>query len=890
MKKFILHGNMADRFCSNIRLNASTMREVITALSANFPSFRSFYIQQSIDGIHYVFVDQSQNVLENYCIDIPLEGDLYHIVPAVQGAGMGLSFGNLLGGALAGAGLGWLADLIPDNEDDGNDGVPEYEIITTNSYIYSNNENTAQQGSPVPVVYGQLRVGSKIIQSSIQNYDYNYDDGVIYDTKPRGNKFLRINNLSEADYSVSETSNVVDLRNGTEESFQPFDPNDISKRLSTINVPINNGARTVNPKLENEPVSQFVDGGKAGPNAQVIYGPNTGTGIAEPGISWWDHTNLVGNQVPRPKLFSDDNSIDKDMRPTSAENLCIERPSINGVEVSDINLRCDAWTSQAQEMQVGSRGSYQKLESISMYKTLEVLSEGPIMGLASPVSDFDRDNGKVNYPYDAETPSFSAGSIAVDPLKFNAATNSLTSQGGSANLSISSAGSNYNDLDTEIEANGPAVQGLRLYIDLPSNSVGANIGAINFYDSTKTEYINYGINNTYDRNNPHHVSSNGLFLLNPSTGLITSNNNTSSQFEKPLSSVYLKNESVEDGSNKNVFQLSLLQRDSNTLGYPFKAGNGLGVDGFTVTVQPESEDCTYEATLEINSNTDRSIQAKFLDLSSFTDQLGQSNFESILSSDYYNRTDNTVKYSNHTWDKMARIYYDGGSEIQDNLSKSVTITLATKSWWVLENSQLVTRSADATVTITVEQYISLARVTVSRINSRVSNERWSNGYSVLHNTKFTAGNPKTFDLHELINASADFASDLFDAINTQCNESLNFVTFNGRRFPKFGVGSGSNIPTGTKTGYLPTYTFSQNIEPKDNFESLAILNNGSIKQDTDTNNPKGYYCPLIYPRVTIYTLRKKRIDDGESFFNICPTNIECVAEVSANGTIKSYIY
>ncbi len=65
MKKFILHGNMADRFCSNIRLNASTMREVITALSANFPSFRSFYIQQSIDGIHYVFVDQSQNVLEN---------------------------------------------------------------------------------------------------------------------------------------------------------------------------------------------------------------------------------------------------------------------------------------------------------------------------------------------------------------------------------------------------------------------------------------------------------------------------------------------------------------------------------------------------------------------------------------------------------------------------------------------------------------------------------------------------------------------------------------------------------------------------------------------------------------------------------------------------------
>ena len=52
---------------------------------------------------------------------------------------------------------------------------------STNSFIYSNNENRAEQGIPVPVVYGQLRVGSQLIHSSIHNYDYNYDDALIYE-------------------------------------------------------------------------------------------------------------------------------------------------------------------------------------------------------------------------------------------------------------------------------------------------------------------------------------------------------------------------------------------------------------------------------------------------------------------------------------------------------------------------------------------------------------------------------------------------------------------------------------------------------------------------------------------------------------------------------------
>ena len=44
MKRFILYGEMADLFCKEIELRASTMREAIEGLSANFPKFRSYFI------------------------------------------------------------------------------------------------------------------------------------------------------------------------------------------------------------------------------------------------------------------------------------------------------------------------------------------------------------------------------------------------------------------------------------------------------------------------------------------------------------------------------------------------------------------------------------------------------------------------------------------------------------------------------------------------------------------------------------------------------------------------------------------------------------------------------------------------------------------------------
>ena len=43
--------------------------------------------------------------------------------------------------------------------------------IDTSSYIFSNRANNAVQGFPVPLVYGEIRVGSNIISTNIVSED-----------------------------------------------------------------------------------------------------------------------------------------------------------------------------------------------------------------------------------------------------------------------------------------------------------------------------------------------------------------------------------------------------------------------------------------------------------------------------------------------------------------------------------------------------------------------------------------------------------------------------------------------------------------------------------------------------------------------------------------------
>lgn len=192
MRKVYLHGALGARFGESYDLEVRTAGEALRALAANFPDF-----QQAIaDGAWHIVRGEIES---GFSLDIEQvtglglgKGDL-HILPAVAGSkndgllktivgvaligaafafsggalaapivmgGMqtGLTFGNLamIGGALALAGVSTM--LAPEEKD---------KKDRDSSFVFSGPSNNYTQGSPIPVVIGEVITGSLVVSGGL---------------------------------------------------------------------------------------------------------------------------------------------------------------------------------------------------------------------------------------------------------------------------------------------------------------------------------------------------------------------------------------------------------------------------------------------------------------------------------------------------------------------------------------------------------------------------------------------------------------------------------------------------------------------------------------------------------------------------------------------------
>lgn len=218
-----LHGILREKFGRKHELDIDTPQEAIRALDANFENFRQFLYKN--DKITYrIYVDKKP-LIEEKEISISLKGkSSMHIFPKVKGRFemiKGLFDGGLTGGGgvgdwAAGSGLGYGLDYVGDLINPGGDAWYEsfggffggladlgsglsYEyanyallegfkqeliedpeppsmgegasptLKSTTSYTFQRPMNNVQQGVPVPLGYGRLRVGSHVISSSMLN-------------------------------------------------------------------------------------------------------------------------------------------------------------------------------------------------------------------------------------------------------------------------------------------------------------------------------------------------------------------------------------------------------------------------------------------------------------------------------------------------------------------------------------------------------------------------------------------------------------------------------------------------------------------------------------------------------------------------------------------------
>lgn len=947
MRRFFLYGDMASRFGSHFDLESNSIREVYHALDANHSGFKKFLINKAINGVNYAFISNKKDKIESYCSDIILKEKEYHIVPVLEGSSSAASMGMGIGGFFGNLAAGFLMQKMSDIFKPEDDGIPEYEIITTNSFIYNQNENRVEQGTPIPVVYGQLRVGSQVICSNIENYDYDYDQAKIY--KPRSKDHLLVTSDFIGDSSPSpqpfthklfNALNIFDLRDEDSaiEAFSSYaaSSSDGTKR-SIYDGKFYDGKNAkkqfVTPTdSETQGITNVGVYGSPSNTTQEYYGPSIGSAMySNAAPSWWDVAQAGG---PRPFLFPKSSHRDFPMRPASSQSLCVQSTVINGVSQNANNLdSIHAWARPSKPLTVGNRGNYQKLESISFYRSLEILSEGPIAGLANPITGFNRDNGTFAYPYESEGISTSSKNIELPDLKYDFATDSILTQSNQSSITPTVAGEGYPNFNGVIVGDGKYNNaGLYIKASNPARLDIASIGDI-YFSNAESKTVN-AIDNTASEDT-YFVSSNNLFLLNSGDGSITANtNNDISQFDsqKVLESKYLQSESTELG-NTGVFQLYQLVSDNTTLGENYAMGIGYSPsETLRFEIEPDNNVPTLDITTLDTFATDRIYTATVADAKTYMDLVKETStpteFGDIFNRDYYNST--ASNFLGEDWSDIARIVLDSSDStlnLTDHLTKTVTVNVGTRSDdYVFINDCSGTfqdscsdpsdrrfgtkNSGTVTLTISFAQYLNLnTSISTSNLGDPGRDTsgiscfcEWGattysaiassdkNGDGVAEFTNLVV-NRNSVALGYLLKSNTTLSETIFDLFAAQIPgmSTLKRVTSSGVYYFAFGVGSGPTQRQGWRTGSLPT---SSVIGGFNNLESLKITDPGYAPEDgTSAFNTikKGFYNPLLFPRVTIFILRKAKIDTNGNTadeYYFCPTRIDCIARVRSSGTIE----
>ncbi len=190
MTTITLHGILAKEFKRTFNLAIKRPKEVFDAISCSHENFRNRLVELANQGIHFtLLVDGKKlNTLEE--LSIAAEYKKIDIVPLVCGAGKVLGviltvIGFVLmftpfaplGVALFSAGLQIL--LTPDPKIE----RPKADVSgAKQSFIFSSKANVAEQGIPIPVGYGRLRVGSAVIQSTIKSYPNSFNKALALNT------------------------------------------------------------------------------------------------------------------------------------------------------------------------------------------------------------------------------------------------------------------------------------------------------------------------------------------------------------------------------------------------------------------------------------------------------------------------------------------------------------------------------------------------------------------------------------------------------------------------------------------------------------------------------------------------------------------------------------
>lgn len=186
-----LMGPLEAKFGAEYRLAVRSPAEAVHALTKMVAGFEAFMMQARDNGLTFAVFNGARNIKEEELL-YPAESEIC-IAPIVVGSKssglfqtifgaalvavgvVGTVFGGAIGGAVwgpaliklgAAVALGGIVQLLSPQT-----ATSSSTSDSSASYYFSGAVNSTAQGDPVPICYGRMRVGSKVLSSGIYASD-----------------------------------------------------------------------------------------------------------------------------------------------------------------------------------------------------------------------------------------------------------------------------------------------------------------------------------------------------------------------------------------------------------------------------------------------------------------------------------------------------------------------------------------------------------------------------------------------------------------------------------------------------------------------------------------------------------------------------------------------
>ncbi len=212
-----LHGILGNKYGKIHKFAAKSPKDILNALEANHSEFRKDLKELALKNVHYTFVYDNKWLKGSSLLDNKIKVKEVHVVPSVLGAGA-VVFGTAKAAFLFWASFAIsVGSAVYSYVQAGKVEFPKIPGATgtstalNRSLAFSNRENIIEQGNPVPLVYGRIKVGSLVIQSSVKTFPLSLtltDEFVNTSSKKSNNQTAVIDGSNSELTSVTQLSTL----------------------------------------------------------------------------------------------------------------------------------------------------------------------------------------------------------------------------------------------------------------------------------------------------------------------------------------------------------------------------------------------------------------------------------------------------------------------------------------------------------------------------------------------------------------------------------------------------------------------------------------------------------------------------------------------------------